>query len=837
MKRDSAQFASARRGRRPATRKAATAGRSRHAVCTRIADSGPTEVAAFEDVTERVVTAEALARADRQRASILESISDAFAALDREGRFTYVNRRAAELLGRSAEQLLGRCLWDEVPESRERASYRACRQALAEGVKVETEEYHREPDRWYQSRIYPSDAGLAIYFTDITERKQSEALLIGQSRVQQMVLAGADLPETLAALLDVVEHGAPDTLASILLLDEDGVRLRHAVSRRLPEGFARAIDGARGGPWGAAAHRREPVLVEDTASDPLWRDHRELAIAHGLRASWSTPILDSEGRVLGTFALYFREPGRPSARRLGLIRTAAQTAALAIVEHRARAEGGRRDAALRTSESRLRTLFEQAADGIFILTPDHRYVDANREGLRMLGYTREELMSLRLPDVLAEHERPRLATEVPEMMAGTPHLAEWVHLRKDGSNFTAEVSARVLSGSEYLAIVRDTTARRLAEAAARAGERRLLAFMENVPGLVNIKDRDRRYVYANAAVAALFGRAPNELVGRRAEELMEGPEVDQNRALDEEVLATRRPNTTVIDSGQVGGERAFLSTKFPFPLADGSVAVGSIALDISAQRRAELEVRRLAAELEARVAERTAELAARNRELETFSYSVSHDLKAPLRGIDGYSRLLLDEHAHALDAEARGFLLNVRQATREMGRLIDDLLAYSRLERRPLQATRLELRRLVESLVADRADDARAAGASIDVAVPELDVRADPDGLAIALRNLVDNALKFTRGAPAPRIEIGARAGGRGCLVWVRDNGIGFDMKFHDRIFEVFQRLQRAEDYPGTGVGLAMVRRSLERMGGRVWADSAPGAGSTFFLELPRGEP
>jgi PAS domain S-box-containing protein len=256
-------------------------------------------------------------------------------------------------------------------------------------------------------------------------------------------------------------------------------------------------------------------------------------------------------------------------------------------------------------------------------------------------------------------------------------------------------------------------------------------------------------------------------------------------------------------------------------------------LDITAHKQAEEELRRLNAELEQRVAERTAQLLARNRELETFTYAVSHDLKAPLRGIDGYSRLLLEDYAEKLDEEGRAFVHTIRQATLQMGQLIDDLLAYSRLEHRPLHTGLVDLQALAESLVAEREGEIRARGAALRLALPGVEVSADPEGLGLALRNLLDNALKFTRDVPQPAIEIGGRQTQAGWVLWVRDNGPGFDMKFRERIFEIFQRLHRPEDYPGTGIGLAIVRKALERLGGRAWAESEPGQGAAFFLEIP----
>ncbi len=236
--------------------------------------------------------------------------------------------------------------------------------------------------------------------------------------------------------------------------------------------------------------------------------------------------------------------------------------------------------------------------------------------------------------------------------------------------------------------------------------------------------------------------------------------------------------------------------------------------------------------------ERTVELEERHRELETFTYSVSHDLKAPLRGIDGYGRLLQEDYADRLDEEGRRFLATIRRATQQMSQLIEDLLAYSRLERRKLQVSAVSPAVLVAALLAEYADEIRRRDVAVTVNLPPVTLKIDPEGLAMVLRNLLDNAFKFTQATAEPRIEVGGaieRSTRNVCRLWVRDNGVGFDMKYHDRIFEIFQRLHREEEYPGTGVGLAIVRKALERMGGRVWANSEPGLGTTFFIELPYG--
>lgn len=252
------------------------------------------------------------------------------------------------------------------------------------------------------------------------------------------------------------------------------------------------------------------------------------------------------------------------------------------------------------------------------------------------------------------------------------------------------------------------------------------------------------------------------------------------------------------------------------------------------RRRAKEALDQLNTELETRIELRTNALNAKTRELESFTYSVAHDLKAPLRGIDGYTRLVLAEYAPTMNGEVRKFLQTIQGATDEMNQLIDDLLDYSRLERRELKSDRIELAAVINSLVEEKRRETAQRPIDFVVDVNGTTVLADMSGLTQSVRNYLDNAIKFTDRIEQPRIEVGAKENGESCLVWVRDNGIGFDMKHHDRIFDIFQRINATDDYPGTGIGLAIVRKAMERMGGRAWAESEPGHGATFYLEIPK---
>ncbi|HYL24301.1 MAG TPA: MASE4 domain-containing protein [Burkholderiales bacterium] len=240
-------------------------------------------------------------------------------------------------------------------------------------------------------------------------------------------------------------------------------------------------------------------------------------------------------------------------------------------------------------------------------------------------------------------------------------------------------------------------------------------------------------------------------------------------------------------------------------------------------------VRAHAAELESKVRSRTAALEAANHELESFSYSVSHDLRAPLRAIDGYARMLDEDHAERLDAEGRRLTAVVRSNAKKMGQLIDDLLVFSRLGRQELLKRRVDMTALAQEVVQEL-----GPGYAARIELGELPAApADRALLKQAWLNLVGNALKYSAKREAPRIELGARREAHENVYWVRDNGVGFDMRYAEKLFGVFQRLHTSDEFPGTGVGLAIVQRVINRHGGRVWANGRPGDGATFSFSLP----
>jgi PAS domain S-box-containing protein len=358
-----------------------------------------------------------------------------------------------------------------------------------------------------------------------------------------------------------------------------------------------------------------------------------------------------------------------------------------------------------------------------------------------------------------------------------------------------------------------------------------------------IKDQNSRVVFLNQFNKNFFGW--NDVApGQNTAELV-GQEIAARRIEEDRQALTGtfvERVETMLDHN--GVEHTFKMIKFPIAGQDDPLLLGGISIDITDQVRAEEKVRQLNTELEQRVAARTDQLQAANQELEAFSYSVSHDLRAPLRAIDGFSRILLEDFSAELQPEAQRFLGLVRSNTQQMGKLVDDLLTFSRLHRQPLHKQLFhpaeEVRRALDAL------DHERQGRQFDIIVGELPpCWADPVLIRQVFVNLLSNALKFTRSRSIAKIEIGFVPGqlpaktlvGQSVagIYFIRDNGVGFDMRFAQKLFTAFQRLHRAEDYEGTGIGLAIVQRIINRHGGKVWADAQVDAGATFYFVLPEG--
>ena len=360
----------------------------------------------------------------------------------------------------------------------------------------------------------------------------------------------------------------------------------------------------------------------------------------------------------------------------------------------------------------------------------------------------------------------------------------------------------------------------------------LSELLRSAPDGIIIVDREGRIVLANDQAGLHFGYTTEELTGQSIEILV--PDRQRRSHTEHRARYIATPRRRNMGEGlELLGQRkdgSFFPVEIslsPIETAEG-LWVAGIIRDITQRKQETEQIRRLNEDLR----RHTVELEAANRELEAFSYSVSHDLRAPLRSIDGFSQALLEDYAAQLDQTARDHLARVRAATQRMGVLIDDLLALSRVTRSELHPEAIDVSALAESIADELRHTYPARRVEVDIE-PGLQAMGDGRLLRIALTNLLSNAWKFTEPRPIARIRIGryvAEDGRSG--FFVRDNGVGFNMAYAHKLFGAFQRLHAANEFPGTGIGLATVQRIVQRHGGRIWTEAAVDAGASFFFTL-----
>ena len=351
-------------------------------------------------------------------------------------------------------------------------------------------------------------------------------------------------------------------------------------------------------------------------------------------------------------------------------------------------------------------------------------------------------------------------------------------------------------------------------------------------------DQDGKIVEFNPTAERTFGYAREDVIGKEMAPLIIPPALrDKHREglkrylkTGEEHVLGRRVEMTAVKAD---------NSEFPVELGitrietEGAPIFTAFVADITERKRAEEEIRALNAELEKRVKERTAQLEVANSELESFCYSVSHDLRGPLRAIDGFSEALVEDLPDDLPEQSMRYLERIRSATQRMGQLIEDLLNLSKVSRAGLTFTNVDLSAIAAEVVNGLRQ--QEADRKVEVSIWDgMTVTGDTRLLRVALENLIGNAWKFTRNCDAAHIEIGSMRDEDRVVYFVRDNGAGFDMKYADKLFGAFQRLHNVNEYPGTGIGLATVQRIVHRHGGRVWADASPGKGAVFYFSLSR---
>jgi PAS domain S-box-containing protein len=494
----------------------------------------------------------------------------------------------------------------------------------------------------------------------------------------------------------------------------------------------------------------------------------------------------------------------------------------------------RAEEALRTNVERQSLLLDTNLIGV--LTTDVQaglITDANAAFLEIVGYTREDLPLKSEAITPPEwHHRTDVARhEIVQRSVATPFEKEYV--RKDGTRVPVLIGAAAVGTGEAMAFVVDLRGKKLAELEIERMRLFLDSIVENLPNMVFVKDaKDLRFVQLNRAGEELLGLSRQALLDKNDYDFFPKEEADFFTAKDRLVLSSRQlvdiPEETIQTSG---GEARILHTK-KVPLFDRE-GVPQYLLGISEDITERKQVEREVAALNEGLRRRTEELEAANKELEAFSYSVSHDLRAPLRHIDGFADLLARQAGSALDEKGRRYLDTISNSAKSMGRLIDDLLAFSRMSRTQMHRAEVNLGYLIAEVRRNLEQD--VAGRDVAWTIGALPtVHGDAGMLRLVFMNLLANAVKYSGPREHAIIEVGAHETEAEWVVFVRDNGVGFDMNYVHKLFGVFQRLHSDSEFEGTGIGLANVRRVIHRHGGRTWAEGVLDAGATFYVSLPR---
>ena len=477
----------------------------------------------------------------------------------------------------------------------------------------------------------------------------------------------------------------------------------------------------------------------------------------------------------------------------------------------------------------------------FWVHSDGRISYVNDAACRALGYSYDELTSMTVPDIDSDFSEAAWPAHWEEMKAAGSLSFESHHRTKDGRTFPVEIVSTYLQyrdGEFICAYVRDITERKRLE----EEQNKLYRAVEQSPVMILITDTDGNIEYVNPAFSEVTGYSLAEVVGENPRILRSGdkPSEGYNKLWD--TITSGREWRGEFRNKKKNGELYWALASIS-PVRNSSGAIThflDIAEDITESKRREEDLRRAEADLrllnvtlERRVAHRTADLQAANRELEAFAHSVSHDLKAPLISIDGFTKIIEEDHAHRLDDDGKRVLDVIRKNVSKMALLIQDLLALSQAGRHSLRQSTIDIAGLVESVFEEL--KAHAADRDIRLDIGSLrPIHGDLTLIQQLFTNLLCNAVKFTTGKEIARIEVGCEEQGDEVVYFVGDNGAGFDMAYVDKLFGAFERLHYQDEFPGTGVGLAIVRRIAARHGGRVWAEGEVNEGATFYFAIPR---
>jgi PAS domain S-box-containing protein len=855
--------------------------RSQETVFARNAEGLPYQIlGAAEDITERKRVQEALWESERRFRAIFDHTFQFTGILKPDGTLLEINQAALDFSGQKLEEILGRPFWEVrwwTLSSRHQKKLKKAIAAAAAGKFV----------RYEVEVLAAGDTVVTIDFSlkpfkdetdqvvllipegrDISDRKRVKALLAGQNHILEMIAKGTRLPDVLATIAQVIERQHPQMRCSFLLLDKDGVHLRHGAAPSLPESFNQAIDGTIIGPFaascGTAAYWGEPVIIQDIATHPLWEDLRDLALSHGLLACWSAPIFSTVGKLLGTFAMYYSTPCTPNRHEQELAAQATQLARIAIERSYAQEELLRSNAMLKAQQ-------EAAIDAILV-TDENRQVASYNQRFCELWQISEQLIQSGdeqrlLKWMLSQLEHPQEFLAKVEALYAHPTETSYDEFTfKDGRIFefySAPVQSPLGGCYGRIWYNRDITERKQAEATLRQTEQKYRKLVESAGDAIITMDAETGIILeANQMAEKILGRPREEIIGLHQTEIQPQERPEQYTEIFKEHIEALGVFQAELELRHKDGTIVPVEVSASVVDVQGKKIVQGIFRDISDRKQTEKALK------QAKVA---AEVA--NRAKSEFLANMSHELRTPLNGILGYAQILKREIG--LSTKQQHSLDIIQQCGEHLLTLLNDILDISKIEARKMELylSDFQFPHFLEGILEIVRISAQQKNISFNYEkLSELPscVRGDEKRLRQVLINLLGNAVKFTDtggvtfkvgyvnegetgregekqtiesnlatnhpvnhpSTPSPQPPLSPAPTQKMRFV-VEDTGIGMAAEQVAEIFLPFHQIgdprRRVE---GTGLGLAISQKLVQMMGASLNVESTLGQGSVFSIDL-----
>jgi PAS domain S-box-containing protein len=769
-------------------------------------ESGAFVLASIVDITERK-------RADERFRLVVEAAPSAMLMVSGVGLITLVNKQTEELFGYSRGELLGQHIEMLIPER-----YRS---------------HHPGHRKTFSQNPSPRAMGAGRNLYGLHKDGSEIPIEIGLNPIE--TVEGAFV---LASIIDITERKRNEQS-----LRESEERL-HTIIENLREGLVISDLEGQLIHWNQTGLKMFGFssMEECLLKLPEFQRILELSTLAGEVLNleqWPLPRIIN-GERLNDYELRLRRIDMDWNRVFsygGTLVNEPNGRQMAVVTFTDITESKQAEEKLRRSQEQLAGIIGSAMDAVITVDDEQRIVLFNGAAERVFLFPSEDAIGQPLIRFIPERFRPAHKghienfgkTHVTKRSMGT--LGPLYGLRADGEEFPIEASISQIEAEGrklYTVILRDITERKRADEALREQAR----ILDLAPVL--IRELNGRIIFWNTGSEQIYGWNAGEALGKITHELFQTEFPRPEEEIRARLLARGHWEGELVHTRK-DGARLVIDSHWVLHRDedDKPKAILELNNDITERKQAEQEIHRLNEELEQRVADRTAQLQAANKELEAFSYSVSHDLRAPLRHIDGFSQALLEDYSDKLDQEGKYYLQEVRGASQQMAQLIDDVLQLARVTRSEMRREEVNLSELAEAIIADlRKGEGKQRSVTVNIE-DGLSTRGDKRLLRIVLTNLLGNAWKFTAKCKQAEITLGEAKKNGESVCFVRDNGAGFDMAYANKLFGAFQRLHSAGEFEGTGIGLATVQRIVSRHGGRVWAEAVVNEGAAFYFTLP----